>query len=84
MSWLLRALDAFVAHYHRELNHQGLGNELIIRETRPLWATQVCSCPAVIRASAYEKDQVGDHVIVHITKPAGRYEATLVHVSTKY
>jgi putative transposase len=38
---LLRALDAFVAHYHRERNHQGLGNELIIRETRPLWATQV-------------------------------------------
>jgi putative transposase len=33
---LLRALDAFVAHYHRERNHQGLGNELIIRETRPL------------------------------------------------
>ena len=38
---LLRALDAFVAHYHRERNHQGLGNELIIRETRPLWGTQV-------------------------------------------
>jgi putative transposase len=38
---LLRALDAFVAHYHRERNHQGLGNELIIHETRPLWATQV-------------------------------------------
>jgi transposase InsO family protein len=34
---LLRALDAFVTHYHRERNHQGLGNELIIRETRPLW-----------------------------------------------
>jgi transposase InsO family protein len=38
---LLRALDAFVAHYHRERNHQGLGNELIIRETRPLWGTKV-------------------------------------------
>jgi transposase InsO family protein len=38
---LLRALDAFVAHYHRERSHQGLGNELIIRETRPLWGTQV-------------------------------------------
>jgi transposase InsO family protein len=38
---LLRALDAFVAHSHRERNHQGLGNELIIREPRPLWATQV-------------------------------------------
>jgi transposase InsO family protein len=38
---LLRALDAFVAHYHRERNHQGLGTELIIRETRPLWGTQV-------------------------------------------
>jgi transposase InsO family protein len=27
---LLRALDEFVAHYHGERNHQGLGNELII------------------------------------------------------
>jgi putative transposase len=26
---LLRALDEFVAHYHRERNHQGLGNALI-------------------------------------------------------
>ena len=26
---LLRALDEFVAHYHGERNHQGLGNELI-------------------------------------------------------
>ena len=27
---LLRTLDEFVAHYHRERNHQGLGNTLII------------------------------------------------------
>jgi putative transposase len=27
--WLLRALDEFVAHYHGERNHQGLGNQLI-------------------------------------------------------
>jgi putative transposase len=26
---LRRALAEFVAHYHRERNHQGLGNELI-------------------------------------------------------
>ena len=26
---LRRALDEFVAHYHGERNHQGLGNELI-------------------------------------------------------
>jgi putative transposase len=32
---LLRALGEFVAHYHRERNHQGLGNELITPETRP-------------------------------------------------
>ena len=38
----------------------------------------------VIRGSAYEKVQVGDHVIVQITKPDGRFEATLVHVSTKH
>jgi transposase InsO family protein len=36
---LLRALDEFVAHYHGERNHQGLGNELITPETRPLWGT---------------------------------------------
>jgi putative transposase len=30
---LLRALDEFVAHYHRERNHQGLGNELITPAT---------------------------------------------------
>ena len=39
---LLRALDEFVAHYHRERNHQGLGsNELITAQTRPLWGTHV-------------------------------------------
>ena len=38
---LLRALDEFVAHYHRERNHQGLGNELITPESRPLRATPV-------------------------------------------
>jgi putative transposase len=26
---LIRALDEFTAHYHRERNHQGLGNDLI-------------------------------------------------------
>jgi len=36
---LLRALDEFVAHYHRERNHQGLGNELITPETRPFRGT---------------------------------------------
>jgi transposase InsO family protein len=38
---LLRALDEFAAHYHRERNHQGLGNELITPETRPLRGTHV-------------------------------------------
>jgi putative transposase len=38
---LFRALDEFVAHYHRERNHQGLGNELITPETRPLRGTHV-------------------------------------------
>ena len=27
---LLRAVDEFVAHYHKERNHQGLGNALIV------------------------------------------------------
>ncbi len=34
-------------------------------------------------ARAYEKVKVGDRVIVQITKTDGRFEATLVHVSTK-
>jgi transposase InsO family protein len=38
---LLRALDEFVAHYHGERNHQGLGNELITTETGPLRGTHV-------------------------------------------
>ena len=37
----------------------------------------------VIRGGAYEKVQVGDRIIVQITKPDGRFEATLVHVSTR-
>ena len=31
----------YVAHYHRERNHQGLGNELITPESRPLRGTPV-------------------------------------------
>ena len=38
---LLRALDEFVAHYHGERNHQGLGNELIMPETYALRGTHV-------------------------------------------
>jgi transposase InsO family protein len=38
---LLRARDEFVAHYHGERNHQGLGNELITPETRPFRGTHV-------------------------------------------
>jgi putative transposase len=37
---LLRTLDEFVAHSHRERNHQGLGNELITPESRLLWGTR--------------------------------------------
>jgi putative transposase len=38
---LLRALDEFVAHYHRERNHQGLGNELITPATAAAGGTRV-------------------------------------------
>ena len=38
---LLRALDAFVAHYHRERNHQGLGNALITPAAAVAGATRV-------------------------------------------
>ena len=38
---LLRALDEFVAHYHGERNHQGLGNELITPATTAAGGTQV-------------------------------------------
>jgi putative transposase len=38
---LLCALAEFVAYYHGERNHQGLGNELIMPETRPLPGTHV-------------------------------------------
>ena len=38
---LLRALDEFVEHYHTERNHQGLGNDLIVRERRSGRGTRV-------------------------------------------
>jgi putative transposase len=38
---LLRALDEFVAHYHGERNHQGLGNALITPTTARAGGTQV-------------------------------------------
>jgi transposase InsO family protein len=38
---LFRAVDEFVAHYHRERNHQGLGNELIAPATAAAGGTQV-------------------------------------------
>jgi transposase InsO family protein len=38
---LLHVLDEFVAHYHRERNHQGLGNDLITPGPLPLGGTHV-------------------------------------------
>jgi putative transposase len=38
---LLRVLDEFVANYHGERNHQGLGNDLIAPGPRPLGGTHV-------------------------------------------
>jgi hypothetical protein len=38
---LFRALDEFVAHYHGERNHQGLGNELITPAAAAAGETQV-------------------------------------------
>jgi transposase InsO family protein len=38
---LLHTLDEFVAHYHGERNHQGLGNELITPEIHPTHGTHV-------------------------------------------
>jgi putative transposase len=38
---LIRVLDEFVAHYHGERNHQGLGNDLIVPEPLPGDSTHV-------------------------------------------
>jgi hypothetical protein len=38
---LVRALNEFVAHYHRERNHQGLGNALITPDTPRTAGTHV-------------------------------------------
>src|SRR5919106_2420778 len=38
---LTRALDQFTAHYHRERNHQGLGNRLIVPASRQLVGARV-------------------------------------------
>ncbi len=39
---LQRALDEFLAHYHTERNHQGIGNELIEGERSAMWEEVVC------------------------------------------
>jgi hypothetical protein len=39
--WLFRALAEFVAHYHGERNHQGLGNEPITPAAAVAGATRV-------------------------------------------
>jgi transposase InsO family protein len=41
---LIRALDQFTAHYHRERNHQGLGNRLIMPASRRRVGARV-RCP---------------------------------------
>ena len=38
---LLHVLDEFVAHYHGERNHQGLGNDLIAPGPRTLAGSDV-------------------------------------------
>jgi len=38
---LIRVLNEFVAHYHRERNHQGLANDLIAPGPRPHDGTRV-------------------------------------------
>ncbi len=38
---LLRALDEYVARYHGERNHQGLGDALITPDTHPTRGTRV-------------------------------------------
>jgi putative transposase len=38
---LRRAMTQFVAHYHSECNHQGLGNQLIQPGPTPLPSTSV-------------------------------------------
>ena len=39
---LISALDQFTAHYHREQNHQGLGNRLIVPASRGVGARIRC------------------------------------------
>ena len=39
---LLRALDEYLAHYHGERNHQGLGNELVESEAKADRGEVVC------------------------------------------
>jgi hypothetical protein len=38
---LIRAIYEFVAHYHRERNHQGFGNRLIAPGARQLVGTHI-------------------------------------------
>jgi putative transposase len=38
---LLHVLKEFIAHYHRERNHQGLGNDFIVSGPRPSGGTRI-------------------------------------------
>lgn len=39
---LPHVVEQFVAHYHGERNHQGLGNELISPQSDPKGGTRIC------------------------------------------
>ena len=41
---LRKAIHEFVEHYHRERNHQGLGNRLIIEEESCAGSTGAIQC----------------------------------------
>ena len=41
---LRTAVQNFVAHYHRERNHQGLGNRLILMDPVPVSSAGVIQC----------------------------------------
>jgi putative transposase len=42
---LREAIHAFVAHYHRERNHQGLGNRLIMKNEQGVDSSGAIQCP---------------------------------------
>ena len=79
-----RAIHEFVAHYHHERNHQGLGNRLIIEKVSPTDKTGIVQCQQ--RLGGIELLLSSSGLIAPVEPPSGRLTGgmPLSHVATAF